>query len=364
MITGEEYKDEQDVLSENADSCLNETDERRIVMTCQDIVHCTSHARVKLPKHISLAIAVRHLKGSKQLITLLNRMGHCSSYEEVEMVDTSLATEILAKADQTGVTIPSNILPGGFIQMAADNNDINEETIDGKNTTHATTIVVYQRKLFGPMPLPQVHAVHTRKRRSLDSCRRALSIEEVSLCGRRPPVTNFLTQIKMEWFEFDGELLSACNEDLAWMLLRLCPSTLFLSNNRPALDKSVPGWGGFHSLNFPKVPVSTRIGYCPMLNESANEFSTIYTVMKMAHEMARCLQENDSVITFDLAIYMKAKQLQFKFADEFKNTVVRMGGFHIALNFLSLLGKRFANSDFKKICLLNQACTQLVPLLP
>ena len=25
MITGEEYKDEQDVLSENADSCLNET---------------------------------------------------------------------------------------------------------------------------------------------------------------------------------------------------------------------------------------------------------------------------------------------------------------------------------------------------
>lgn len=46
---------------------------------------------------------------------------------------------------------------------------------------------------------------------------------------------------------------------------------------------------------------------------------------------------------------MKAKQLQFKFADEFKNTVVRMGGFHIALNYLSLLGKRFANSGLEDL---------------
>ena len=80
---------------------------------------------------------MRHLTGSKQLITILNRMGQCCSYEEVVLVDTSLANEILAKSDETGVIIPSNIHPGVFVQMAADNNDINEETIDGKNTTHA-----------------------------------------------------------------------------------------------------------------------------------------------------------------------------------------------------------------------------------
>ena len=42
-----------------------------------------------------------------------------------------------------------------FIQLAADNNDFNEETLDGKNTTHATTMVVYHRKPFGPEP-PQM----------------------------------------------------------------------------------------------------------------------------------------------------------------------------------------------------------------
>lgn len=59
-------------------------------------------------------------------------------------VDTSAALEVLAKAEEFETVIPSNISPGIFVQLAADNNVINEETLDGKNTTHATTMVVYQ----------------------------------------------------------------------------------------------------------------------------------------------------------------------------------------------------------------------------
>ena len=131
-------------------SALNITDERKIIMVGQDLIHCASHARVKLPKQVGLAMCVKHLTGSKQLITLLNRMGHCSSYEEIAELETSLANESLARADCSGVLIPTNINPDVFIQMAADNNDINEETIDGKNTTHATTRAIYQRQQYGP----------------------------------------------------------------------------------------------------------------------------------------------------------------------------------------------------------------------
>ena len=90
---------------------------------------------------------------------MLNRMGHCSSYDEVEAVDTSLAIEVLAKSETTGVVIPSNIVPGGFIQAAAENNDINEKTLDGKETTHAETIFLFQRGQFGPLPRPVTLAV-------------------------------------------------------------------------------------------------------------------------------------------------------------------------------------------------------------
>ena len=105
VVTGEEYESGQEGFREMCKPCSNIADERKIIMTGQDLVHCVSHARVKLPKHVSLGISVRHLIGSKQLITIVNRMGHCCSYKEVELVDTSLANEILAKSDETGVII-------------------------------------------------------------------------------------------------------------------------------------------------------------------------------------------------------------------------------------------------------------------
>lgn len=57
--------------------------------------------------------------------------------------------DVAAMAEQIGTVVPSNISPGAFIQIAAENNDINEETLDGKNTTHATTMVGYQRQQYG-----------------------------------------------------------------------------------------------------------------------------------------------------------------------------------------------------------------------
>ena len=349
VITGEEYKGGNEGFGETGEPCLNLADERKIIMTGQDLVHCASHARVKLPKHVSLAISVRHLTGSKQLITMLNRMGHCCSYEEAELVDTALANEIIAKSDETGVIIPSNIHPGVFVQTAADNNDINEETIDGKNTTHATTLVVYQRKQYGPIPPRQIHADHSQRRRSLDSARNTLPIQEVSLCGRRAPLTSFLGQFKMEWLQCNNQLLSSYAQDLVWMLLRLHSTAIFQESGIPLPEQSIPGWSGFHSRYFSEIPVSTVIGYCPIINGSATEYSTIFTLMKVSQEMARRLQQDDSIITFDLAIYIKAKQLQMKFPEEFKNTVIRMGGFHIALNYLSLLGKKYANSGLEDL---------------
>ena len=44
------------------------------------------------------------------------------------------------------------IITGAFIEAAGDNNDLNEETLDGKKTTHATTVVLYQQGQFGPLP--------------------------------------------------------------------------------------------------------------------------------------------------------------------------------------------------------------------
>ena len=44
----------------------------------------------------------------------------------------SIATVVLAKVQEYGTVVTSNICPGSFPHLAADNNDINEETLDAK----------------------------------------------------------------------------------------------------------------------------------------------------------------------------------------------------------------------------------------
>ena len=115
----------------------------KIMSIAQDII-ALSLRRIP-PKHMSLSSAMKHLTGSKAVINQLNRLGHCCSYTELLRLETAMAEVELAKSKEIGVIIPPNIQSGaGFIQAAADNDDFCEDTIDGKRTTHATTMVLYQ----------------------------------------------------------------------------------------------------------------------------------------------------------------------------------------------------------------------------
>ena len=92
-------------------STLSAEKGRRVVMLRQDIIHALTNTQVKTPKHIGLAVTIHHLTTSKEVVTLLNRMGHCSSYDYVEIVNTAWAREMETWSQQTGVVIPSNITP-------------------------------------------------------------------------------------------------------------------------------------------------------------------------------------------------------------------------------------------------------------
>ena len=123
-----------------------------------------------MPKHVALGIAVRHPKKSNSssygfqyafhmgvIITMLSRMGQCSSYDDVDAMDTSITNAIIAKSDIIGVVLPSNISTGVFAQVAGDKNDKNEDTLlGGMRTTQATTLILFQRGRFDPASKLQV----------------------------------------------------------------------------------------------------------------------------------------------------------------------------------------------------------------
>ena len=98
--------------------------ERRILAVAQDIVFSAT----KTPKHVGLAMSMKHITGSSIVLKLLNSLGHSISYDDVHLLDTAIATSVISNLAEGEMYLPTNISPGTFSQAAVDNIDINEET--------------------------------------------------------------------------------------------------------------------------------------------------------------------------------------------------------------------------------------------
>ncbi len=106
------------------------------------------------PKHIGLASTLHLLTRSKHLVELFNPTGHILSYKQVLKIDTALAEHTLQSMNkENGAVFPPNLSSNTFTHYTADNIDINDSTLDGKNTFHATQVAAWQR---GPAPDAQL----------------------------------------------------------------------------------------------------------------------------------------------------------------------------------------------------------------
>lgn len=96
---------------------------------------------------LCLGLQIYYTSRSKKNIDILFRMGYSSSYDEIRMFLTSVAHYNLKI--NNGTYIPRNLQKveeNNFIRASIDNFDLNEETVDGKNTTHCMATVVFQNK--------------------------------------------------------------------------------------------------------------------------------------------------------------------------------------------------------------------------
>lgn len=140
----------------------------RVITFCHGLIaQCCSRLT---PITLGLGIMIHHEFGSKSLINKLHMMGHCVSYDEVRQFLTSAAADQLQRSKR--VYIPNGLTRStehGMIDAAIDNFDQNEETLDGKNTTHCMAIVVYRRGDDATVHNP-IKRVPERSLTALNSC--------------------------------------------------------------------------------------------------------------------------------------------------------------------------------------------------
>lgn len=93
---------------------LNTKNHDKVLNIAQDLI--ATATAIPTPKHIGLALHIFRQTRSKELVTTLNRYGHCISYTEAQRYISTIAENIEQKIEQDGIFIPQDLRPESFIQ--------------------------------------------------------------------------------------------------------------------------------------------------------------------------------------------------------------------------------------------------------
>ncbi|KAL2095499.1 hypothetical protein ACEWY4_010218 [Coilia grayii] len=320
--------DQEDETAQNKEDGT----QRKVLSIAQDLVYNISGGKRWTPKHLGLASTLHQATRSKELVELFHQAGHIISYNNLKQVDTALAECTLHAMDMdTGAVVPPNLVPDRFVHFTCDNIDINDSSLDGKNSFHATQVAGWQRGPEADMGLSDLRP----------SAKTTLQVPEIMeqlspaavVIGKKEPGS--IIQTKKEWYnEQIQDNASAC--------VALAKDMAFFIKRQDADLKK--GWTNFNQTICRTSSAVTSIGYMPIVQAPAHELDTLNTVIQRCRHIATALGQQHVVLTVDEALYCKLMELKWA-KDEYQDfLIVRMGGLHISLTFLKVIGKHIQSS--------------------
>ena len=186
-----------------------------------------------------------------------------------------------------------------FATFGFNNNDLLEETLSGKGTTHATNEAHNE-----------IQGQKNSKKRSFKS----VSIQIINYPGGKKVGPVPVQLPKEQLVRTIDTLKLSKRTDSIWLIIsRLTSAHSLHPTSADPHCQTVPSWTAFSAkLNKENIPLPSNVGYCQAIDASATEMSTIYTALCKSIRMGEQLGQEDIVIVFDLAIYAKAAEIIWK----------------------------------------------------
>ncbi|KAG5887454.1 hypothetical protein JTB14_017310 [Gonioctena quinquepunctata] len=277
----------------NADSTTT-----KIKSICGDIIYAVTKGRCKPAKNLTLGLAMKSLTNSRQVITMLNRYGYSIGYNLAE----ELETEMTYTSIQNNAVIPAGIIATSTLSthVAFDNFDRFVDTTSGKDTMHDTVGIIYQFT-------------------SADN------VDNLDTTTSSEPEVNE-----------EGATEVATDKDLLWIM------------SLSKLD-SVPMWLGYNCLISIDLSEKQKIEYLPPINSSPTSYAIVNETLVMANEIAEKCQQEQIIVTYDLAIAKMAMKIQEKEKPKFDKVFVNLGAFHMEMAFFKAIGKYIDGSGLVEI---------------
>ena len=180
------------------------------------------------------------------------------SYESVLQLDTALAEKTLSTMDaNSGAVIPPNLVHGRFVHFTADNIDINDSSLSGKNTFHATQMAAWQR---GPAPDFLLSDLTPSKNKKLQVPQVMDELTSIDIREGHVDMP-FMADTKKEWFcnteTYPNVAIQAQQKDMAFIVMRHAmpnkPSWTHFNKDHTTENPDMTTIGSCHSLRFPML---------------------------------------------------------------------------------------------------------------
>lgn len=305
---------------------------RKVTSMSSDAIYNTSRGTLRPWKQTVLGLGLGTLTGSKLILRILNRLGHSLSYDEVKSLETEFA--YTAEVNDTDAPYDVDLNPNRGTGLAWDNYDVYMDTIDGKDTLHATVGICYQNRQQQDAP----NEVQTRDCSSTSRSGRKRRHYE----GKEREIDPYFKQLKKAKFDIPSPEASTADEatehsvklrtlDFYWML-------------QCEVERPMPLFPGFYSQYIEDSLPQQKIWYMDPISAPPTRNDVVRETMKRSMNVVAETKQQYGVVTYDLAVALKAYSIQALDAPLFDKLLIMLGNFHLELAFYGAVGTFISES--------------------
>ena len=264
-----------------------------------DAIHNITEGRVLTAKHVSLGQGIHSITGQKVLVQVVNKLGHCITYDKVmdaETTQAQIAAEAITSNDQRALPLkPVNDTAKVRTAFWADNLDKNTDNRTGASSVHMTTLMAFQE--VGLESIKNSENVEKSKSKTRQ-VQFEYPIENINVNKIEPPILPFMPSNSDE---------DEANEDtfqvryFAWLLLRLS------SKGQRQIHPSLSGF----LLRLRKQsqwvrPTKYEETFLPPIPMQVTDASTIIAYLKFLERQAEQMNLQYCNITLDVGAAINA----------------------------------------------------------
>ena len=236
----------------------------------QDIVFIYCQGKVLQPKHLLLGLGLHNLTGSRKIIDIVNKLGHCINYNTVCDIETSQAELVQEEAATSSILPlqPKDHQPV-YTHFWVDNFDIKVDKQVGGGSINTTHLMVFQDSSQGIYVKGNTPSIERKRNRKIFL--EDLNINSFSVDRKKNPPKIF-PQSQIETYD------SGFNKKFFfWIFLRKQMSS----------NQTIPIFKGWNLQLKMKKEVQlkkTVETFLPPINSKVTEFRTIKKYMQYLHK--------------------------------------------------------------------------------